>query len=288
MTLLTADEEEEQGSIMSYATLMAYIDVDGSPKHRVCLAAALADKFDATLIGLSALAIRPLFLTGEFGAVEVTESDIEQMSAKVAGKEEWFRRIAGDDRRKLEWRSILDFPLDALACEARGADLVVIGRTKGVGDAYSSLDPAAALLRLGRPALVVPDGVSSLRGDHVVIGWKDTREARRAVRDALPFLREAARVTVVGICEPGDERAAQKHIYDVAGFLARHRMNGGPRVILHKEGSGAVQLINLAQEESADLLVTGAYGHSRLGEWFFGGVTRDLLATTPICCLMSH
>jgi nucleotide-binding universal stress UspA family protein len=58
--------------------------------------------------------------------------------------------------------------------------------------------------------------------------------------------------------------------------------------MLEQKGSGAEQLIRSAQEEHADLLVTGAYGHSRLGEWIFGGMTRELLAASPICCLMSH
>ena len=124
--------------------------------------------------------------------------------------------------------------------------------------------------------------------DHIVIGWKDTREARRAVQDAHPFLHEATRVTIVEICELGEERAAQERTADVSRYLTRHRICGGPRIILHREGTGAPQLIRLAQDEGADLLVTGAYGHSRLGEWIFGGMTRDLLDTSPICCLMSH
>ncbi len=154
--------------------------------------------------------------------------------------------------------------------------------------AYSSLDPGKAILTMGRPTLVVPDGVNSLHAEHVVIGWKDTREARRAVQDALPVLHEATRVTIVEICGPGEEKTALGHIDDVARYLTRHRVNGGPRVMLQKEGSGAAQLIRLARDEGADLLVAGAYGHSRLGEWIFGGMTRDLLATSPICCLMSH
>ena len=64
-------------------------------------------------------------------------------------------------------------------------------------------------------------------------------------------------------------------------------LNTSP-VIIHQEGSGAAQLVRLAQDEGADLIVAGAYGHSRLGEWMSGGMTRDLLATSPICCLMSH
>ena len=122
----------------------------------------------------------------------------------------------------------------------------------------------------------------------MVIAWRDVREARRAVQDALSLLHEASRVTIAEICKPGDEESAQARLGDVASYLARHRIKGGPRVILHREGSGAAQLIKLAQEDGADLLVTGAYGHSRLGEWIFGGVTRDLLASSPICCLMSH
>jgi nucleotide-binding universal stress UspA family protein len=175
-----------------------------------------------------------------------------------------------------------------LAREARSADLVVIGQTKGPGDVLGSLDPGEALLKIGRPTLVVPDGVSSLRAEHVVIGWKNTREARRVVQDALPFLHEASRVTVVEIYESGEESTSQEHIDDVVRYLTRHRITTIPRVVLHQQGSGAAQLIKLAQEEGADLIVTGAYGHSRLGEWIFGGVTRDLLATSSICCLMSH
>jgi nucleotide-binding universal stress UspA family protein len=136
--------------------------------------------------------------------------------------------------------------------------------------------------------LLVPEKVDWLRAENIVVGWKETREARRAVLDALPFLQEATRVTIVEICSPGEEATAQNQLDDVAKYLSRHRISGGPRVILQQEGSGAAQLVKLAEDEKADLLVTGAYGHSRLGEWVFGGMTRDLLATSPICCLMSH
>jgi nucleotide-binding universal stress UspA family protein len=273
---------------MSYATVMVHVDADGAPEQRVRLAAGLADKFNATLIGLSALSIRPAIVADAALRQDVTQADIKAMRAKLADRGSWFRGIAGADHRKLEWRAVLDFPDEALAHEARSADLVVIGQTSGPGDAYSTLDPGRAVLKTGRPTLIVPDGIGALRGEHVVIGWKDTREARRAVRDALPFLDEATRVIVVEICESGEEGAAQEHIDDVARYLTRHRISGGLRVILHQEGSPAAQLIRLAQDEGADLLVAGAYGHSRLGEWMFGGMTRDLLARSPLCCLMSH
>jgi nucleotide-binding universal stress UspA family protein len=272
---------------MSYATLMVYVDADGAPEARVRLAAGLADKFNATLIGMSALAAAPIMPEGIL-AQSLTEVEVREMRAKLADRGNWFRRIAGGDHRRREWRAVLEFPTDALAREARSADLIVIGhagRTQGI---YGSLDPAGTVLTIGRPTLVVPDAASTLRADHVVIGWRDTREARRAVQDALPLLHQASRVTVVEICGSGEESAAREHLDDVARYLERHRISGGPRVILRREGSGASLLVRLAQDEGADLLVTGAYGHSRLGEWIFGGVSRELLATSPICCLMSH
>jgi nucleotide-binding universal stress UspA family protein len=273
---------------MSYAVVMAYVDANSMPEEQVLLAASLAKKFNAMLIGLSALAIHPPFLIEGVAIQQATPADIVEIMARLTAKGDWFRKIAAMDYQRIEWRPVLDYPADALAREARGADLVVVGETKGPGDALGSLDRGEALLKLGRPTLVVADGVSSLRANHVVIGWKDGREARRAVQDALPFLHEATKVTVVEICESGQESTARKQIDDVVRYLTRHRINAHSRIVLQQQGSGAAELIKFAQGDGADLLVTGAYGHSRLGEWIFGGVTRDLLATSPICCLMSH
>ena len=81
----------------------------------------------------------------------------------------------------------------------------------------------------------------------------------------------------------------RRHVEDVVRYLAHHRIKAELRVeIMPADGSGADQIIGFAEDEDADLLVTGAYGHSRLNEWIFGGMTRDLLTSSPICCLMSH
>jgi nucleotide-binding universal stress UspA family protein len=273
---------------MFYATIMVYVEADGTPRERVRLSAQLAHKFNATLIGVSARAVRPPVVPGGIAMAVPTDIGIPDIEARLVEKAKWFQLVVGADRPKLLWRPSVDFPVNALCREARSADLVVIGPIWVSGDAYGSLDPGKAILGLGRPALYVPGDVTELRAEHVVIAWKDVREARRAVQDALPLLHGAERVTIAEICESGDEERGGDRLGDVASYLARHRINSGPRVILHREGSGAAQLITLAQHEGADLLVTGAYGHSRLGEWVFGGVTRDLLAHSPICCLMSH
>jgi nucleotide-binding universal stress UspA family protein len=264
---------------------MVDVEADMRPEQRVRVAASLADRFSAALIGVSALAAPPPIVAG--GMLIDGMIDIELMNATLAGQGEWFRGIAGGDRRALEWRAVLDFPIEALSREARSADLVLIGREKEQGSAYRRLDPGAAMLKLGRPALVVPKGVDALRAEHIVIGWKDTREARRAVRDAVPLLQQASRVTIVEARGPHEKKAPSNRIEDVARYLTHHRVEASARVLQEKE-PGAEQLIEFAREEGGDLLVTGAYGHSRLGEWIFGGMTRELLAISPICCLMSH
>jgi nucleotide-binding universal stress UspA family protein len=270
---------------MSYAALMVYVDPDRLPEQLVRLAAHLADKFNAALIGLSAVA--PLVADGLL-ASEMSPADIEEIRAKLVDKGNWFRNAAGGIHRNIEWRPVLEVPTAVVAREARSADLIIIAQHEALRDVYAGLDPGGAILRVGRPTLVVPDGVGSLRADRVVIGWKDTREARRALHDAIPFLHDATRVTIVEICAFGEEGAAQERVDDVARYLNRHHIIGSPRLIPHGDGSDAALLSRLAQDDGADLLVTGAYGRTRLGEWIFGGVTRELLTTSPICCLMSH
>jgi nucleotide-binding universal stress UspA family protein len=144
-----------------------------------------------------------------------------------------------------------------LTREARSADLVVIGQAKGWASKFDPLDSGAAILRMGRPTLVVPKEVSSLSLEHAVIGWKDTREARRAVQDSLPFLQKAARH--LRACGPDEETSVLARLDDVVRYLALHRIKSGPMVMVQKEGWGAAQLLELAKKERADLLVTGAY-----------------------------
>jgi len=275
---------------MSYAALMVYVDIEGIPEQRVRIASELARKFDAALIGFSARAVPPPFVAEGVIIEEATEADIKQMQAALAKRGDWFRGVVGDVK-DVEWRSALDFPGDALAREARCADLVIMGQQRqqqGRYDDQRILDPAEVLLKLGRPALLVAPGVASLRAEHVVVAWKDTREARRAVLDALPFLRAARRVSVVEVCASDERQNASARIDDVVRYLARHKITANPQAIIHRDKSDASHLFQFALDEGADLLVAGAYGHSRVGEWIFGGMTREVLASSPICCLMSH
>lgn len=274
---------------MSYAAVMVYVELDGIPEQRVRIASEIATKLNTALIGFSARAVPPPFVAEGVIIEEATEKDIKQMHAALAKRGDWFRSVIGKDRPNVEWRTALDFPGASLEREARCADLVVLGQQiQGRYDPYRTLDPREILLKLGRPALFVAPGVASLRAEHIVVAWKDTREARRAALDAIPLLRVAKRVSVVEVCTRDDERNALVRTEDVVCYLGRHGIPAAPRPIVHRDRPDADHLVQFALDEDADLLVAGAYGHSRLGEWIFGGMTRSILASCPICCLMSH
>jgi nucleotide-binding universal stress UspA family protein len=140
------------------------------------------------------------------------------------------------------------------------------------------------MMNAGRPILVVPPQREHLVGDRIVIAWKDTREARRALWDSLPFLKRADTVFVIAV-GPSDCKDSAS---DVSAYLARHGVASRAFVRPAPEKSAAHEIIRVAEDEGADLIVSGAYGHSRAREWIFGGFTRDLLDNIPVCCLFSH
>ena len=255
---------------------------------RVSIAADLADRFHARLIGVAGWAPMSVFPAEE--ALENPapgDFHLQDMKTLLDQKGKEFCAAFGRPDRRVEWRSILDFPTEAVACEARAADLVIIGNIKENKDPFRALDPAGAILKAGRPVLVVPNGLTSLAPKRIAVAWKDVREARRAVWDALPFLQRAESVVIVEVLEGIEQRSltSAEGCRQVSHATSRRSHHAaGETGRRHPDNS----LLRLIESENIDLLVAGAYGHSRLGEWVFGGVTRDLLTESPICCLFSH
>jgi nucleotide-binding universal stress UspA family protein len=273
---------------MSYATVMVHVDAEGDSTNRINVAVDLSDRYRSTLIGIGGWSPGIGFATD----VAVIEDDpvklqTEELVTLMTAAERGFREAARDISHA-EWRGELGLPLDHLVRQSRSADLVIIGRERTKEKHCVSIDPGAAILRMGRPVLVVPNSVQELSARRVVVAWKECREARRAVRDALGLLRDAEEVLVVKVSENAIENNALKRLDDVANYLKGYRVPVTNKVFLQRDGSIASTIIGLAQREACDLIVAGAYGHSRLGEWVFGGVTIDLLERSPICCLLAH
>ena len=272
---------------MRYASIMVAADDGLHATARIRLAAEFAHRLGARLIGVAACmpeypqGFGETIVPAGYGVEEIRQAAL----AKLLELEQAFRQTACADDR-VEWRADLDHPVQFLERQARAADLVVVGRYAGNAGVSQALAVAlgAALMGLGRPVLVVPPGVAHLEARRILVGWKNTPRTRRAVSDALPLLRRAETVQVLQVADHTD----RSEIEDVAQYLSLHEVNATTRLSEVSSRTVAEELQKAAVEAEADLIVTGAYGYSRLREWFFGGVTRNLLAEASVCCLMSH
>jgi nucleotide-binding universal stress UspA family protein len=268
---------------MSFSTMMVHVDVEQDSEDRVELAIDLADRFQAALVGIAGCALWPAFMAGDVELTESNEYDLQKVKARFEQRGKTFR-ARGRSLRHIEWHSALEPPGELLLREARAADLLIIGRRRSDDGA----DPSVIVLRAGRPVLLVPDAIAALPLRRVVVAWKDTRECRRAVRDALSFLQQAKEVLLVGMDEHESQSQGKQELADVAAYLVRHQVIVAAEVWRRPQRPVAAELLHVVKEEKADLIVAGGYGHSRLGEWIFGGVTRELLTASPVCCLLSH
>lgn len=272
----------------TYASVLVHGEPAGRATARVKLAAALARDFGAHLIGLGAETFDPAPTVDPFFGYAAGEWIVlvqEQINTDLKNAEEAFRRdAAGAD---IEWRSTQAFPARAMARVARGADLIVASPRGRLGPTLC-VDPAELVMHAGRPVLIAPETATRVGAKAVVVAWKDTREARRAVADAMPFLVRAEDVIVQAVCEDDDVDESRFQADDVVTHLKRHGVRARANVsTTAPEGVGR-ELERIAELNKADLIVAGAYGHNRVAEWAFGGVTDDLLHRPPCAVLLSH
>ena len=272
---------------MSYASVMVPLDPGPYTPARLSLARSLADRFGAQLIGVAA---REVFTTQLYGrGAYINEQIVESASAGLVEElaevgSNFYRAVAG--RQNAQLRSARADPMAFLIDQATTADLIVLSRNheESVHDWSCQIEPGDLILHLGRPVLIAPPFTATADMTRIVIGWKDTREARRAVWDSLPFLSRAEQVFIVAVgCE-----AASDVPDKLTNYLAQHGITHTRQLRPAARASVAGEIISVARSEGADLIVAGAYGHSRMREVIFGSVTRDLLEAAPVCCMMSH
>jgi nucleotide-binding universal stress UspA family protein len=215
-----------------------------------------------------------------------------QKEAERALRESAKRQVADASResgRDIEWRESRPETAAHLVLHARHADLTVLGQEDpGFLLVNGPSTNAGVLIGAGRPVLMVPyAGQFKTCGESVLIAWNGSREAARAAADALPLLREAAEVNIVSFNPKGSVWGEMPGA-DIGLWLARH----GVRVTVHERRNEVPevgdQILSLAADMGSDLLVMGAYGHSRAFEMVLGGVTRKILQTMTIPVMFSH
>lgn len=263
---------------MSYRTILANLNIDGPTAPLIDFSISLATRFNAHLIGVCAADIT-LPMTAPEGVITNGETmrrlreEIEQRQKRMRRE---FESRAGTNVSH-EWRDAIANPTRFLLDNVRAVDLIVTGcendMTLGHPDSYINL--GNVVLQAGRPVLVTAKGAKTIFTNMAVIAWKDTREARRAVVDALPLLCQANEVIVV-TADRNADILVKERLDDVCAFLRRHGIAARSEIITDKYESES--LLSFVRQSGAELVVSGAYGHSRLRELIFGGVTRSLLA----------
>jgi nucleotide-binding universal stress UspA family protein len=275
---------------MAYANLMVHLELGQSNARLLRITADLAQRFDCGVTGIVACQPMPMVYTDGFVPAALFEQDSEIIAKQMNEAEAEFRNELRARADRLDWRhSVMPGSLaDYIASEARHADLIVTGVvSKDLFDASRSVNTGDLIMQAGRPVLVVPGTTEQLRLERVVVGWKDSRETRRAIVDALPLLKRASSVSVAEIAGEEAMPDARAHVADVVGWLQSHGIVAQP-VTSPSTGDDATGLYTIAQDLGADVIVAGAYGYSQLREWVMGGVTRDFLLRAGCCSLLSH
>jgi nucleotide-binding universal stress UspA family protein len=277
---------------MRYKTIMVSLALDRSNDACLAVAGDLAERSGARVIGIVASDIRPTLYFAEGNTAQaVLEEEAAAVQKRLSELETEFRAAIARRAKAVEWRSALTLPIPYVVQHARAADVLVVGqRTEALVDPCVAADPGDLVMQAGRPLIVVPPTVQWLDLRSVLVAWKDVREARRAVFDALPILATAKEVTIAEMPEQGVDRAeAMSHVEDVAGWLRGHGIVANA-VVPEAESEVAIagQLDNVAANVGAGVVIAGAYGHSRFREWILGGVTRHLAAESGRCALLSR
>ena len=275
---------------MNYKTVMVGLALDQPNNACLRVAGDIAERFGARIIGVAASDLRPPMYFAE-GAVAQKLLDEEAMAVerRLSELETEFRAAVERRASAVEWRSARAIPVPFVLQQARAADILVIGaRPENLVDPCAAPDPSDLLMQLGRPLVVVPPTVEWLDLRSVLVAWKDVREARRAVFDALPILAAAKEVTIAEIPEQDGRRAdALAHVADVAAWLSGHGIAANT-VVPDKTGGVIGQIEDIAAHVGAGIVVAGAYGHSRFREWVLSGVTRHLVTESRRCALLSR
>ena len=275
---------------MDYKTVMVGLAMDRRNDACLRVAGDVAERFGARIIGVAASDIRPpmYFAEGDF-AQKLFDEEVAAIERRLSELEAEFRASVERRATAVEWRSARTLPVPYMLQQARAADILVIGaRPETLVDPSAAADPSDLLMQAGRLLIVVPSTVEWLDLRSVLVAWKDVREARRAVFDALPILAAAKEVTIAEILEQDGRRAdALARVADVAAWLRGHGIAANT-VVPEKAGGVTGQLQNIAANVGAGAVIAGAYGHSRFREWVLSGVTRHFATESRRCAFLSR
>ena len=279
---------------MSYKSIVVQLDTSKRAHVRLEFAFRLAKQFDAHLSGVFAAFIpdpRSFYVMA--GSADYYEAHRKFRQERHGALERSFHAELSRTGVSGRWIDCNEYASEAMPHYTRCADLVVAGQDDPNDPESFIADhfPETLVMAAGRPVLFIPYvGVFPTLGENVVVAWNGSREATRAVHDALPFLQRAKKTTIVTLNGLKDERRGSRIPgADVALVLARHSVKAE---VAELDGIDDVplgdMLLSRVSQLGADLVVMGAYGHSRWRELVMGGATRSMLQSMTVPVLMSY
>ncbi len=279
---------------MSYKSILVQVDHTDANAARVDAAIALAVRHEAHLTGLY-LMVEPSGASFARGYLPQEFLAIAAAQAAALANDKLAQFSAAAERNLVPFETRIDQGFDVelpdiFGMHARYADLVVVGQDDPDDPARGRHLPEQLVLASGRPVLLIPYiGAGATMGERVVVAWDASREAARAVSDAMPILERASSVVVVSINpKQRDFGHGEMPGADIALHLSRHGIKVEVQRIENREMDVGNALLSHLAGESADLLIMGGYGHSRLREIVLGGATRTVLGEMTVPVLMSH
>ena len=277
---------------MSYKTILVHVDDTSRTPTRIKLAAELAVKLEAHLMGIADTGVsRFIYQDGNINGVDPSLlSHLEYLRERAAQNIADFKKQADLlGVHSFEGDITQDDAFGGIGMRARYCDLVVVGQTNPEESSPAVMDdfPEYMILNAGRPVLVVPyAGEFAQIGKRPLVAWDGSRAATRAITDAIPFLATADLVHVA-IINPKTDQHGDQPGADLAAYLARHGVKLEVSVNRTKLDIGNA-LLSKAADLDSDLVVMGGYGHSRFKEMIMGGATRGILESMTVPVLMSH
>jgi nucleotide-binding universal stress UspA family protein len=280
---------------MAFKTILVCLTEVNRTQALLDIAAGIAEQQGAHVIGLYVVPAARVSSSARFQmTAQVFESHREYFSARIDEVQNQFEDIMLRNGLEGEWQLVESpSPLiaDPVVERAMGSDLIIASQVDRNSEAGVELDFAQRLLmETGRPLLLVPQsGHFSSCGRIAVVGWNATRESARAVFDAVPMLRHAEAVHVTWVETLAKRTQAGSFLgSDLARSLSRHGVAASAETLPGDGMTAGQRLLVHAADLGADLLVIGAYGHTRLREFVFGGSTRYILQSMNVPVFMSH
>jgi nucleotide-binding universal stress UspA family protein len=272
------------------------LHVDASPRcaERLKMAQQLAEPHRASVTAMFAELPASMRYPYTFTVGPEVYSVMQQYEAnRLESARALFAKSPLSSQAVSQWLQSHGDPVRELVRQSWASDLVVLGQKEPEGDERPDLPNnwvESVLVLSGKPCLIVPySGVTRLPGRNVLVAWKESKESARALAAAIPFLQTADKVHVATWnAEAGSEVREPVSMVQLERFLKHHDVF--PMFHQHTHGTSRLgeQLLSLAADLDVDLIVMGAYGHSRAREWVLGGVTRTMLESMTVPLLMAH